>query len=146
MPFTYQHARPSVTVDNVVIGFANDGTKHILLIKRGRQGTPFYGYWALPGGFVDENEDLEVAARRELREETHVEAGMMIQVGAYGKPGRDPRGHVISVAYVTMMQMSQVTFRADDDAKEAKMWPMDALPDLAFDHADIIADVRKKLP
>lgn len=146
MSFTYPYARPAVTVDTVVVSADKDGKPYVLLIKRGREGTPFYGCWALPGGFVNDGEDLEVAARRELREETHVEAGMMIQIGAYGKPGRDPRGHVISVAYVTMMRMSQVTFRADDDAKEAKMWPLDALPNLAFDHADIIADVRKKLP
>jgi 8-oxo-dGTP diphosphatase len=142
MSFTYPYARPAVTVDNIVVGRAKNGTEWILLIKRGREGTPFYGCWALPGGFVDENEDLEVAARRELREETHLEVGNMTQVGAFGKPGRDPRGHVIAVAFASAVFIADAYIEADDDAKEIGWWPLDALPPLAFDHADIIAAAK----
>ncbi len=143
-PFTYAHPRPSVTVDNVVVGVAKDGAKHILLIKRGKKDSPFYGCWSLPGGFVDENEDLEVAARRELREETHLEVGYMTQVGAFGKPGRDPRGHVISIAYMSTVFIADVSPQADDDAKDVKWWSLDALPDMSFDHAEILAVAKAK--
>ena len=147
MSFTYPYARPAVTVDTAVIAADKDGKPHVLLIKRGRKGTPFYGCWALPGGFVNDGEDLEVAARRELREETHVEAGLMLQVRAFGTPGRDPRGHVISVVFMTVKKMDDVNFRADDDAKEAAWWPLDGdkLPELAFDHRDILEVVYKQL-
>lgn len=146
MSVTYPYPRPAVTVDNIVVGLAKDGTRWILLIKRGRKGTPFYGCWALPGGFVDENEDLPDAARRELREETHLEVDRVVQIGAFGKPGRDPRGHVISVAYATVVTIADVTPQADDDAKEAKWWPLNALPDLAFDHEDIINKAKSVIP
>lgn len=145
MPFTYPYARPAVTVDVVVFGIDIEANIKILLIKRGRAGTPFYGCWALPGGFVNEGEDLKVAALRELREETHVEMDDIRQIGAFGTPGRDPRGHVISVAYSTLVRCDAVTVKADDDAKDARWWPLDALPDLAFDHADIIATAWDKL-
>lgn len=146
MSFTYPYARPSVTVDNVVIGLAKDGTRHVLLIKRGREGTPFYGCWALPGGFVNENEDLEVAARRELKEETHLDVGSILQIGVFGKPGRDPRGHVISVAYLSFVTIASAYIEADDDAKEVGWWPLADLPDLAFDHKDIIVESLKMVP
>lgn len=145
MSVTYPYPRPAVTVDVVVFGIDTKADFNVLLIKRGRAGTPYYGCWALPGGFVDENEDLDVAARRELREETHVELDDIRQIGAFGKPGRDPRGHVISVAYTTLVRCHAVTFKADDDAKEAQWWPLNALPNLAFDHADIVAAARIKM-
>jgi 8-oxo-dGTP diphosphatase len=148
MSVTYDFPRPSVTVDVVVLGFddPDNQTVKVLLIKRGRPGTAFEGCWALPGGFVDENEDLEVAACRELREETHVEREDLVQVGAFGRPGRDPRGHVISVAYVNrkFVRCSWLRPRADDDAKDVQWWPLTDLPPLAFDHAEILADAHKR--
>ena len=124
-----------VTVDVLVI---NKITDEILLIKRLNE--PFKDCWALPGGFVDENEDLEQAARRELYEETNVETNEMIQIGAFGTPNRDPRGHMISVAYQTDLIDNQIV-KAKDDAKETKWFSLNDLPDLAFDHLEIINSI-----
>ena len=124
-----------VTVDVLVI---NNLTNEILLIKRLNE--PFKDCWALPGGFVDENEDLEQAARRELFEETNIETGKMIQIGAFGKPNGDPRGHMISVAYQTDLIDNQIV-KAKDDAKETKWFSLNDLPDLAFDHLEIINSI-----
>lgn len=124
-----------VTVDVLVI---NKKTTEILLIKRLNE--PFKNYWALPGGFVDEGEDLEQAARRELFEETNIETDEMTQIGAFGKPNRDPRGHMISVAYQTDLIENQIV-KAKDDAKEVKWFSINDLPELAFDHLDIINSI-----
>lgn len=121
-----------VTVDILVI---NNFTDEILLIKR--LNDPFKDCWALPGGFVDENEDLEEAAHRELREETNLEIEELYQIGAYGKPGRDPRGHMVSIAYLGYSE-DKTTIKAMDDAKEIKWFKLSKLPELAFDHLEII--------
>lgn len=148
MSFTYPYPRPSLTVDVVVFGL-DEGVLKVLLIKRGRPGTVFEGHWALPGGFVDENEDLEAAARRELREETHAEPRYIEQLATFGRPGRDPRGHVVSVAYMALVQCNATTIQGDDDASEAHWWPVkdlaaNAVP-LAFDHAEILNVAIKRL-
>lgn len=124
-----------VTVDVLVI---NKNTNEILLIKRLNE--PYKDYWALPGGFVDENEDLEQAARRELFEETNVETSEMTQVGAFGKPNRDPRGHMVSIAYQTYLIENQIV-KAKDDAKEIRWFSIKNLPELAFDHLEIINSI-----
>ena len=124
-----------VTVDVLVI---NKKTEEILLIKRLNE--PFKDCWALPGGFVDENEDLEQAARRELFEETNIETDEMTQIGTFGKPYRDPRGHMISVAYQTNLNENQKV-KAKDDAKEVKWFSIKDLPELAFDHLEIINSI-----
>lgn len=129
-----------VTVDNVIVR-NNDSVKEILLIKR--LNDPFKDFWALPGGFVDENEDLETAAKRELLEETSLRVFKVSQIGAYGTPGRDPRSHVVSVAYFSEIDLLAEAIAADD-AKEVKWFNINLLPSLAFDHSEIINDAIKK--
>lgn len=127
-----------VTVDVVLV---KPNLKQLLLIKR--KNEPFKDCWALPGGFVDENEDLEAAAKRELEEETQVKVDSLEQIGAYGKPFRDPRSHVVSIAYFGRVN-DDVKAKASDDAKEANWFSINDLPKLAFDHQDIILDALKK--
>ena len=125
-----------VTVDAVAVAPSGGGLC-VLLIRRGHE--PFAGSWALPGGFVDPDEDLEQAARRELIEETGVSVSEMRQIGAFGEPDRDPRGRAISVAFLAVLD-SALAARAGDDAAEARWFPIDRLPKkLAFDHAAILA-------
>ena len=126
-----------VTVDAVTVASSPAGGRSVLLIRRGHE--PFAGSWALPGGFVDPDENLEQAARRELIEETGVAAAAMRQIGAFGDPDRDLRGRAISVAFLAVMD-SPSTARAGDDAADARWFPIDQLPErLAFDHAAILA-------
>ncbi|EHO12434.1 NUDIX hydrolase [Myroides odoratimimus] len=125
-----------VTVD-VVLFKKYLNISQILLIKR--KNEPFRDYWALPGGFVDENEDLEIAAKRELREETSIDLNQLTQIKAYGKPFRDPRSHMVTVAFWAEVG-EEVIGEAADDAKELKWFNIDDLPQLAFDHFDIITD------
>ncbi len=124
-----------VTVDCVVLTRDQSGYQ-ILLIKR--KNEPYKNAWALPGGFVDENEALEVAAARELEEETAIKATDLTQIGAFGKPFRDPRSHIVSVAYFTLLQ-EKVSAKAQDDAIEVGWFSINNLPLLAFDHAEIIS-------
>lgn len=137
-PFTYEHPRPSVTVDVAVFSDRPEGI-HILLVQRGQE--PFKGRWALPGGFVDMDEPLEQSVKRELAEETGLEIDQMEQVGAYGDPQRDPRGRVISVAYWAVLPRgSDQKVEGSDDASRAEWFPVNQLPPLAFDHDRIIQD------
>jgi 8-oxo-dGTP diphosphatase len=108
----------------------------VLLIERG--WAPFEGKWALPGGHVDVGETSRAAAARELAEETGIEVdpGALRQLGVYDAPGRDPRGRYVTVAYTLIVDRMVPT--AGDDARAARWWPLNGLPDLAFDHADIL--------
>lgn len=130
-----------VTVDIVVFREKNT-QKEILLIQR--KNEPFKNQWALPGGFVDNDEDLETAAKRELQEETCVVASNLQQVKAYGNPYRDPRGYMVSVAYFTTVD-SDTNAVAADDAKALQWFTVENLPDLAFDHQTIIEDTLAKV-
>ena len=114
MPHTYEYPRPAVTVDIAVFGRGSGGELVVLLIER--KHAPFEGAWALPGGFVDENEALEAAAHRELREETGLTGLTLTQVAAFGDPGRDPRGHTVSIAFVTEADVDVAKVAAGDDA------------------------------
>jgi len=126
----------AVTVDSVVFCNANNQFK-VLLIQR--KNDPFKDQWALPGGFVDEGEDLETAAKRELLEETGVEVSSMQQIQAFGDPGRDPRGHIISIAFLSRIYCEE-DIKPSDDAKEVKWFEVEKLHSmkLAFDHDEII--------
>ena len=125
MPFTYPYPRPSVTADVVAFTLRADDLA-VLLVRR--KDEPFKGCWALPGGFVNENESLERAAARELHEETGltVSPSKLEQLGAFGDPGRDPRGHTITVAFVTY-RATETSINAGDDAVEAEWVPLRAL-------------------
>lgn len=134
MPFP---ATPALTTDCVVF----DERGCVLLIRRGNE--PFKGSYALPGGFVDVGERVEDSCRRELTEETGLHVGELRLIGVYSDPGRDPRGHTCSVAYLARVGRAEVT--AGDDAAAAE-WVADWRGErLAFDHAQIIADAEKLL-
>jgi 8-oxo-dGTP diphosphatase len=133
-PYCYEYPRPSVTVD--VVLFCHEGERlEVLLIKRARE--PFKGAWAFPGGFVDQDEKLEQAAARELKEETGIEGVRLEQLGAFGDPGRDPRGHTISIVFVGLLD-SRVEAAGSDDADEARWHSALRPPRLAFDHKKIL--------
>jgi 8-oxo-dGTP diphosphatase len=139
--FTYEYPRPAVAVD--ILAFDNlSSRRKILLIKRGHE--PYAGMWAIPGGHIEPQEDLVVAAVREFGEETgiKVEADDLYQLGAYGTPGRDPRGDNVSIAFIVNLGHA-VLPNAGDDAAEAQWFPIADLPPLAFDHATVIADALK---
>jgi 8-oxo-dGTP diphosphatase len=138
--FRYEYARPALTVDLIL--FANERKPRVLLVRR--KNAPCAGQWALPGGFVHEGEPLEAAARRELQEEAGIDVRQLDQLGAFGDPGRDPRGWTVTVAYVGRVDRNAVAV-AGDDAAEVEWFPIDALPEMAFDHRDILAVARKWL-
>ncbi|WP_317134296.1 NUDIX hydrolase [Flavobacterium agricola] len=123
-----------LTVDIVLFKKQNTATK-VLLIKR--KNEPFKDCWALPGGFVDQDEDLHAAALRELEEETSIKLTALKQLGAFGTPKRDPRSHVVSVAYFAYVA-TDTTAVAQDDAKDVAWFDLENLPEIAFDHADIL--------
>jgi 8-oxo-dGTP diphosphatase len=124
-----------VAVDAVVFGY--DGTDvSVLLIKR--NVNPFKGDWALPGGLVLGNENLEQAVKRELKEETNLAIDYLEQLFTYGDVGRDPRNRVVSVAYFGMVRPSKFQLKAATDAIDAQWFPIHHLPKLAFDHAKIV--------
>lgn len=137
MAHTYEYPRPMVCTDCMVVA-----GKKILLIKR--KNEPFAGLWALPGGFVEMDEDLEASARRELQEETGIRLPTLTQFAAYGKPGRDPRGRTISIVYYFISE-NEIKTTAGDDASEARWFALDHLPELAFDHHQIISDFLSRI-
>jgi 8-oxo-dGTP diphosphatase len=150
LPYTYEYPRPSVTVDIAVFARPAGGDLSVLLIQR--KHPPFEGSWALPGGFVDKDEALEAAAVRELFEETGLAGLALEQVRAFGAPGRDPRGHTVSVLFVTQIDAEKAKVVAGDDAAKAewhawstlKLGPGGGTP-LAFDHGELLQAARAKL-
>jgi 8-oxo-dGTP diphosphatase len=135
--YCYAYPHPAVTVDIVCLRLEGSA-RQVLLIRR--KNKPFQGSWALPGGFVDIDEDLEPAARRELREETGLRVRTLRQVYAFGKPGRDPRERTISIAFLARIghNKNSKNIRAADDAEDVKWFNVRGLPALAFDHRQII--------
>ena len=142
MSYTYEYPRPAVTVDCLVFS-RGQGKLWLMLIQRERP--PFQGAWALPGGFVEIDEDLPDAAYRELKEETGINDIELDQLRAFGKPGRDPRGRTISIVYYGFVDPEKTTATAGSDARNVDWFDINDLPPLAFDHAKIIEMARKKL-
>ena len=131
-----------LTVD-IVIFTIERGALKVLLVKRGIE--PFVGQYAIPGGFVLENESLDQAAMRELREETGVAEVYLEQLYSFGDPKRDPRGRVVTIAYYALISAEHSQLRAGSDAAAAAWFAVDAVPDLAFDHAKILAYAVERL-
>jgi 8-oxo-dGTP diphosphatase len=135
-PYCYEYPRPAVTVDLAALARSNDGLR-VLLIRR--KHDPFAGRWALPGGFLEIDEPIDDAARRELKEETGLEvAGSISFLGVFGDPGRDPRGRTISIAYLAILQGLPPGVAGADDAEEAAWLDPWEVKELAFDHGEIL--------
>ena len=134
--YTYKYPRPAVTADCVVIGRADDGSRKVLLIRRGQE--PYKDCWAFPGGFMEMDETLEQCALRELKEETGLtpDGSDMVELKSFSTVDRDPRGRTVTVAFLTEIPLADV--KGGDDAAEAHWFPLDALPPLAFDHQEIM--------
>lgn len=136
MSYTYEYPRPALTVDCVIFGWHEGSKLKVLLIERAHE--PFQACWALPGGFVEMEEDLERAALRELEEETGVKDVFIEQLYTFGKPDRDPRGRVISVAYYALVNLDEHPVRSASDASRVQWFELAHLPPLAFDHDTIL--------
>jgi len=133
-----------IAVDAIVFGYNKEDGVRLLLIKR--KYDPFKGEWAIPGGFVLDNESLEDAVERELQEETGVKITYLEQLYTFGKPGRDPRRRIISVAYFGLVKSSQFEkLNATTDAEEAQWFNIKELPILAFDHQEILKIAIERL-
>ncbi len=140
--YTYEYPHPAVTTD-VVIFSIREETLKLLLIKRG--GEPYQGKWALPGGFVEMDESLEAGAMRELEEETGLSGVYLEQLYTFGEPKRDPRERVITVAYYALIPSDKLSLCAATDAEAVGWFAMDELPELAFDHPEIIRMAHQRL-
>lgn len=143
--YEYDYPRPQLTADVVVLAGAATAPS-VLLVQR--RHSPFAGSWALPGGFVEESEQVAQAAPRELREETGLDLGAperegLRLLGVYDTPGRDPRGWTVSAVYVVRLP-AQLEVKGGDDAGDARWFSVDELPQLAFDHALIVADALRR--
>jgi 8-oxo-dGTP diphosphatase len=140
--FCYSYPRPAITTD-VVLFTLRDGALCLLLIERKRP--PFQGMWALPGGFLEIDEELEQCAARELREETGIEGVYLEQLHTFGAPARDPRERIVSVTYFALTRGDSLAPRAGSDAARAAWFPLAQLPELAFDHGAIVRLARRRL-
>ncbi len=145
IPAGYDQSRfpkQAATADVVILAFFERKLR-VLLIRRKRM--PFQDYWAIPGGFVEMDEDLPDAARRELFEETGLRKLKLIEFGAFGHPRRDPRGRTITVAYLALVRNEKVKPRAGDDAAAVGWFPAHKPPELAFDHELVLKSALLKL-
>jgi len=136
MVYSYKYPHPAVSADCIVFAKGEDSTK-ILLIQR--KNPPCEGKWAFPGGFMNIDETTRNAAARELNEETgmNVDPGSLVQIGAYDAVDRDPRERVLTVAYYCIIDKI-VEVKGADDAACARWFDINSLPDLAFDHQEIL--------
>lgn len=133
---------PAITVDIAVLNWI-DSTLKLLLIQR--KNDPYKNRWALPGGFIELDETLVESAARELEEETGLKGLTLEQIGTFGDPGRDPRGRTLTVLYRTIVTDFNQEVQGMDDAKDARWYSLNELPELAFDHSQIISYLKKSL-
>jgi 8-oxo-dGTP diphosphatase len=127
----------ALTADSVLIV-----NREVLLVRR--KNEPFQGKWCFPGGFIEENENVLDGAKRELQEETGVENVPLVQFRTYADPDRDPRGRTVTVVFLGFLQKKPAAMAADD-AAECGWFPIDSPPPLAFDHEQILSDIRQRL-
>lgn len=143
--YEYKYPRPAVTVDTVIFGYNNDitGQMNVLLVKRNNE--PFRGQWALPGGYLEIDETASEGASRELREETGVSVppASLEQLHTFTSLHRDPRERIISIAHFAIIPLTEA--KGGDDAAEARWFPINSIPPLAFDHSEIIAMAMRHL-
>jgi 8-oxo-dGTP diphosphatase len=137
MGYTYKYPRPAITTDCLIFSESNNQL-YLLLIQR--DSPPFEGKWAFPGGFVEIDENIDNAAYRELKEETGIENTELHQFKTYGEVNRDPRGRTISVVYYGFIRPDNTSSEAGSDARATKWFPVNNLPELAFDHDKIIRE------
>ena len=142
MTYCYTYPRPCVTVDAAVFR-TTEGRWEVLLILR--KNYPYEGQWAFPGGFIEMHETLLEAVNRELEEETGLKGVKLEQVKAFDAVDRDPRARTIGIAFVGVVEENDSDVRGGDDAAEARWFPVDELPPLAFDHYDIFLAARPKI-
>lgn len=140
--YCYEYPRPAVTADIVVFGYAG-GTLRVLLVKR--KNEPYRGCWAFPGGFMNMDEDAETCARRELQEETGLQGIALEQLYTFSAVGRDPRGRTVSVAYLAVADRTSHTVQGADDAADARWFALSDLPELAFDHREILEKAWQRI-
>lgn len=140
--YCYDYPRPSVTVDIVLL---TDAFPHPQVLFIRRKNPPFKNLWALPGGFLEMDETLEASALRELHEETGVADVHLTQIGTFGHPNRDPRGRVITVAYAGVVKKNALDIVAGSDASEVAWFSTADLPQLAFDHGEIVYKALESL-
>lgn len=143
MTFTYEYPRPSVTLDAAVLRVPTLAKPEILLIRRGND--PFKNRWALPGGFLDMHETPLAGAARELHEETGLADLPLKPLFTCGEPGRDPRGRTITMVYGCLIRDTETAPMGGDDAAEARWFSLTELPDMAFDHERVVAQIRSSL-
>ena len=142
MRYTYKHARPAIATDCVVFALDDEDLK-VLLIQRGNE--PHKGEWALPGGFAKVGESLDNTARRELEEETGLGDVFLEQLYTFSDPKRDPREHVVAVAYYALVNLAEHQVHAATDASSAAWFYIDDIPKLAFDHDLILQTAYERL-
>ena len=142
MQYCYPYPHPAVTTD-IVIFTIQEQQLNVLLVRRGND--PFKNQWALPGGFVDIDEDLDVCAQRELHEETNLRDVYLEQLYTFGQHKRDPRERIITVAYYALIPIDRLQPKAGSDAAEVQWYSVNELPDLAFDHDQIINKARERV-
>ena len=131
-----KYKNPKLTADGIIIK-----DDKIVLIKR--KNSPFKGLWALPGGFVEYGEKVEDTVVREAFEETGLKTKITNLLGVYSDPNRDPRGHTITIAYV--LDIINGKLKGGDDASDAKLFDLNNIPELAYDHNIIIKDLLRRL-
>ncbi len=142
MSFTYKYPRPALTADVLLFHSENERVS-VLLVRR--KFPPFEGKWALPGGFMNLDETLKNAARRELQEETSIIVNDLIPFHVFDEIGRDPRGRTITLTFYALLSEKPSAAMAGDDASELKWFDLDDLPGLAFDHRKIIALAQEEI-